>query len=333
MQYLNTNTNHSVWKWRFVPIWVICLALIFFHIMPAWGTTIGFVDSFQGGESSDFKLMRGEKRIPVAVSTSLHEGDTLIVSKFGRSIILELVDSDNVTLNFNSPRPYIIKRAYPSNTIPGNLADIFSEWWGGLWENPEEEKDFARTKGEKLAMPLLEKGHNAKLLASKSELSLTWHGGIPPYSVKVQQSYAPSKNCCRWEIDGVTSTTVVLKKSDLELKVGKYYLVSITDSHGKKGNKVEESGNTVEGKFKVVAKNNLPSLSQKVKNRIKPLPDNKEKILETSWLVSCNPQWGFEAYQTVVKMPNSEAVRRFRKVLETKGPSHLKKDKCKELAK
>lgn len=281
-------------------------SLGFFMILmlPIWVNAAVYIDTINGPLWAFVIKRNGQELTEIAPSKPLQAGDEIQVFALDEvddplfedpenAITLALGNGKSVTLKYEDTKdkPYRVEKSTPPSVFTNILEDL-SKWFHELWDKDVQNRRLALGLEGKpkhsipLTMFLLQEG-NLRLVAGKRELHLTWHGGEPPYRVRVALI---GSDKALWNEHNITKATVVLNKQPIA--VGRYQVI-VSDA----------KANLVSGQFTVVA--DLPLLSHpEVKTIIQSdLPEPSKQTLLAAWLWTQEKGiWGFEVYQRVAKI-------------------------------
>lgn len=295
------------WSWDgiiIMQLYLVSFVLTTVITMPV-GAEVGHIDEVNG-LPSDFSLIRNNQSLPVAPYILLREGDKIEV-KSGISLFKNEENSIQLVLNGRTIKvtekntPYLVTgdniRFY--SAFVGQLMKCTSQWLGKLYRQDVRSKLAMTRSGEiakvRLSIPLLLED-NSKLLEGKRKIYLAWSGGQTPYQVserKTGKPILPGKNI-----------SVRAIKHEYDLTDGEEYKIEVKDANA----------NSVERTFQVTTKRALRSNMADVEREIQKSPvldKNTKQILLATWFASQGREWGFEAYQQIAEMADTEETSRY----------------------
>jgi hypothetical protein len=175
--------------------------------------------------------------VPVQIGSVVMAGDKVTLPA-GASVAIQLANGD--TSNFKGPGTFVVPDARPL----GRLAVIFSSI-PALFDDEYKLAGTAASRGgescgkdgiaiKPIQVPILVPG--AQVVAGERDLPLAWHGGCPPFVVKVLSG--ASSLVHRESIEGWQ-----VRLDDVPLTVGKYAVV-VTDVQGRQLNATLEAVKT-----------------------------------------------------------------------------------------
>lgn len=275
---------------------VIAGALLLF-CSTSWATDIevGWIEAIQG-KAEDITIRRGGKPISVIRFKTLHEGDSVFVTNATRVEIRLGEGTQSVTVTEKNS-PYRVVRV---GEVPGARSKLLS-WLRSIVLSSVGKADLAqprlviaasRSAGgtqEPLSVPLFERPEYL-LVAGKRNLHFAWHGGLPPYVLRLSDKQS---GVVLAEINGVQDKRTMFASVDIPPGV---YLLSISDARNEQ--RLQRIG--------VVSEVALP-VRQGVNDM--GLPVDVRALYNAAWLTGQqNGQWRLESYQQLMALNLPEAI-------------------------
>ena len=240
---------------------------------------VGFIIDFDGF-SDDYRLMRGERKVPLVLLMPLQAGDQLsVLTPAGRLSIRTDSQGRNTLILRQEDSPYTVH-------IEGGSWQQFDAIWNMLLEEITIERDYGLADGgvmgaNDLEMPLagLDDGA-ARIQAGPRRFGVGWLGGSPPYAVALADAADG-----RVVHEGEAETVRYVSSEPVVLEPGEYELV-VRDG----------AGTSVAGRFAVVPPDQVPDLpgDLAVPEALTDLAD----VFTAAWLATRDDGiWALESYQ------------------------------------
>lgn len=202
------------------------------------GVGVGVVAEYRPAAGRfNFNRSPGGTAVPVQIGSVVMAGDKVTLPA-GASVTVQLANGD--TSNFKGPGTFVVPDARPL----GKLAVIFSSL-PAIFDDEYKLAGTAASRGgescgkdgveiKPIQVPILVPG--ARVVAGERDLPLAWHGGCPPFVVKVLSG--ASSLVHRESIEGWQ-----VRLDDVPLIVGTYAVV-VTDVTGRQLNATLEAVKT-----------------------------------------------------------------------------------------
>ncbi len=203
----------------------------FVSVAPACAATadgVGVVAEYRPAAGRfTFARSPGGSAVPVQIGTVVMAGDRVTLPA-GASVTVQLANGE--TSNFRGPGTFAVPNARPLGKLEAifqSIPDLFDDEFrmgGTAASRGGELCGQAGSDVKPIDVPILVPG--ARVVAGQRDLPLAWHGGCPPFVVKVMSGADSLVH--RESIDGWQ-----VRLDDVPLSVGRYTLL-ITDSAGRR---------------------------------------------------------------------------------------------------